>query len=118
MATRAVNTMSEGLTGMLSTLAQMKLAPDANPEFIGAIETALVGFLRGPQDQAQQSLAQLAQSQGGGAMGAGAMPQQQPGGAGAPAPPMPPGGGGGPTMGGGPAGDELRRLIQTMPPGQ
>ena len=102
MATRQNNTMQEGLHQLLSSLAQLKAAPDANLEFLSAIESSILDKLREPMQQAAQALAQAGGvlppgmgQQLGAAAGAGV---------GAPAPAMAPSG---------PAGnpDELRRLV-------
>jgi hypothetical protein len=102
--TRQNNTMSEGLHQLLSSLAQLKAAPDADLDYLSGIESTILQKLREPLQQAAQALAQA----GGvvppgmaGQMGAAAQ-----GGIGQ-SPPPPQGGGGG----GMPNPDELRRLV-------
>jgi len=58
MATRQNNTMQEGLHQLLSSLAQLKAAPDANLEFLASIESAILSKLREPMQQAAQAMAQ------------------------------------------------------------
>ena len=95
--------MVEGLHQLLSSLAQLKAAPDANLEFLSAIESSILAKLREPMQQAAEALAQaggavppgMAQ-QLGGAAGAGPGPGQGP-----PATPS----------AGMPNPDELRRLV-------
>ena len=99
--TRQNNTMVEGLHQLLSSLAQLKAAPDANLEFLSAIESSILAKLREPMQQAAQALAQA-----GGAVPPG-MAQQLGGAAGA-------GPGQGPPAtpsAGMPNPDELRRLV-------
>ena len=102
MATRQNNTMQEGLHQLLSSLAQLKAAPDANLEFLSGIESSILQKLREPMQQAAQAMAQaggvLPQGMGqqlGAAAGAGMgqPPQGQSPSAGMPNP------------------DELRRLV-------
>ncbi len=105
MATRQNNTMQEGLHQLLSSLAQLKAAPDANLEFLSAIESSILDKLREPMQQAAQALAQA-----GGVVPPG-MGQQlsQAAGAGVGAPAMAPAG---PSPSAGmPNPDELRRLV-------
>ena len=105
MATRQNNTMQEGLHQLLSSLAQLKAAPDANLEFLSAIESSILDKLREPMQQAAQALAQA-----GGVLPPG-MGQQlgAAAGAGVGAPPMAPSG---PAPSAGmPNPDELRRLV-------
>ena len=58
MATRQNNTMQEGLHQLLSSLAQLKAAPDANLEFLSSIEASILQKLREPMQQAAQAMAQ------------------------------------------------------------
>ncbi len=98
--TRQNNTMSEGLHQLLSSLAQLKAAPDADLEYLSSIESTILQKLRQPLQQAAQALAQA----GGvvppgmaGQLGAAAQ-----GGMGQPAPQQ---------AGSMPNPDELRRLV-------
>ena len=50
--------MQEGLQQLLSSIAQLKSAPDANLEFLSQIEGAILQKLREPMQQAAQALAQ------------------------------------------------------------
>ena len=49
--TRQTNTMEEKLRKLLPQIADMKLAEDADQEFIGGLETRLIGKLREPIDR-------------------------------------------------------------------
>ncbi|MCX8214053.1 MAG: hypothetical protein OTJ97_06040 [SAR202 cluster bacterium] len=102
MATRQNNTMQEGLHQLLSSLAQLKAAPDANLEFLSSIESSILQKLREPMQQAAQAMAQA-----GGVLPQG-MGQQlgAPGGAGMGQPPQ-----GQSPSAGMPNPDELRRLV-------
>jgi hypothetical protein len=100
--TRQNNTMSEGLHQLLSSLAQLKAAPDADLEYLSAIESAILQKLKEPLQQAAQALAQaggvvppgMAGQMGAAAQGGmGQSPPQQAQGGGMPNP------------------DELRRLV-------
>ena len=52
--TRQTNTFGEMLQKMLVDLAEMKLAPDADMQFIIDLETQVLGKLRNPIEQATQ----------------------------------------------------------------
>ena len=105
MATRQNNTMQEGLHQLLSSLAQLKAAPDANLEFLSAIESSILDKLREPMQQAAQALAQA----GGGVPPGMGQQLSQAAGAGVGAPAMAPAG---PSPSAGmPNPDELRRLV-------
>ena len=56
--TRQNNTMSEGLTQLLSAIAQLKAAPDADLQYLAQIESTILQKLREPLQQAAQALAQ------------------------------------------------------------
>jgi len=56
--TRQNNTMSEGLHQLLSSLAQLKAAPDADLAYLSSIEATVLQKLREPLQQAAQALAQ------------------------------------------------------------
>jgi hypothetical protein len=120
--------MAEMMQRMLGDLAQAKLLPDADLQFIIELETQIITKARQPLDAMQQ--AGVTQAGGGMGMGmqGGGMPQMQPPMPGPPPmPPMPPGampgGGQNPSMpppGGvpgvmsnpsAPSADELQRLL-------
>lgn len=80
--TRQTNTFVEGLQKILSDITDLKLAPDADMQFVYDLETQVIQKIRAPQDQLAAVQAQQA--------GQGGMPS---------APPMaPPGGGMDPSM--------------------
>tara|TARA_Y100001951_G_scaffold56128_1_gene44483 strand:+ start:1756 stop:2088 length:333 start_codon:yes stop_codon:yes gene_type:complete len=56
--TRQNNTMSEGLHQLLSSIAQLKAAPDADLQYLSSIESTILQKLREPLQQAAQALAQ------------------------------------------------------------
>jgi hypothetical protein len=56
--TRQNNTMSEGLHQLLSSIAQLKAAPDADLEFLSGVEASILQKLRQPMEQAAQAMAQ------------------------------------------------------------
>ena len=56
--TRQNNTMSEGLHQLLSSIAQLKAAPDADLAYLSSVESAILQKLREPLQQAAQALAQ------------------------------------------------------------
>lgn len=58
--TRLTNTQQEQLTKLLGQLSQLKLAEDADFDFIGDIETRIIGKLREPIDRAN-ALSEAAQ---------------------------------------------------------
>lgn len=113
--------MSEGLQKVLGDIAQLMAAPDADMQFLSALQQAIVMQIRnspGLQDPQQQQQMAMMQQQMGGAGGAGpGGPGGLPAGAGAAGPP----GGPGP-MGGGMPGltptapnmDEIRRMLQAQ----
>lgn len=119
--TRGTNTFVEGLQKLLGDLADLKVAPDADLDFIYQMETTVLQKIRAPQDQLAAVQAQQA---GQGGMPSAPMPTPgaglDPSMAGAGPPPdmamMGAGGSGGgapgqrmnPQM---PSGDELRRLL-------
>jgi|TARA_Y100000031_G_C7975572_1_gene272382 hypothetical protein len=97
--TRQNNTMSEGLHQLLSSIAQLKAAPDADLAYLSSVEATILQKLREPLQQAVQALAQ-----GGGVVPpgmAGQIGAAAQGGMGQPAPQ-------GRSM---PNPDELRRLV-------
>lgn len=55
MGTRGTNTQTEVLQGILGEIAQAKLAPDADIEWLLGIETQILQKLREPIDQAMQN---------------------------------------------------------------
>lgn len=110
MATRGANTQVEVLQQMLGDIAQCKMAPDADIEWLLGIETQILQKLREPVQNAMQSSGlsgmQPQSPQPDSGMGGG-----MPGGMGpAPASP-PPGVAGLRTSPGAPNPDELRRLL-------
>lgn len=84
--TRRTNTMQEGLMALLSDLAQMKAAPDADLDMLSTMESQILQAIKAPQQQAMMQLA----AAGGVVPGMGGGP--------------PPGMGGGPPGGGMPPG--------------
>lgn len=70
---RTTNTMSEGLMQVLSSLATLKAAPDANLDEISGLESTILQILKRPQ---QEALAQLAAA---GGVVPGGQPGAQPG---------------------------------------
>ncbi len=90
---------------LLSAIAQLKAAPDADLQYLSTVESQILEKLRAPM---REAAAKLAQAGGVVPPGAGAPPGGPPGpppggppGVGAPRPPVGQGGGG----------DELRRLV-------
>lgn len=55
LGTRENNTMAEGCRKILGILTDMKVLPDCDDQFVSAIESAVIGYLRNPtpQEQAQ-----------------------------------------------------------------
>jgi hypothetical protein len=126
MPTRTDNTFQEELTKLLTTIAGMKVLPDADLAWLANLETMVLSKLRAPIDSIQQQGLTSAPAPGGGAPGSSlgfngapspggmdggtnmppqAMPPQQPAGTGQ-------GVNGVPSMVGGNINpDELRRLI-------
>lgn len=102
------DTMADGLRKVLSQVAQLKLAPDANPDVLQAIEHIIVESMKQVAGQAAGGGGQPQPQMGGdmGGMGMGGMPPVDP-------TQISPGGGGGmaglavppPNM------DELRRVL-------
>lgn len=78
--------MAEGLQSMLNDLGGMKVAPDADLEFIIGLETAIIGKLREPLDAAAHQVPGMNPATMGGQSPGGGPPV--PGGG---APGMPPG---------------------------
>ena len=126
-ASGAIGSMADGLMAMLTSLAGMKVAPDADPELLAnlesmivtGIQTAEAGKLEGqmkamaPGGGGPAAGANLAGMLGGGGPGMGGPPAPMPG---PPMPPPMPGGGAGATnpmgrMGAAPNPDELRRIM-------
>jgi hypothetical protein len=54
MAVRENNTMAEGLTKLMKQIADMKIMPDSDLEFLSALETDIISYLRPPTDQQAQ----------------------------------------------------------------
>jgi hypothetical protein len=113
--TRSNNTMDEGLRGFLQQLALLKVAPDADLDFLSQVEMGIIERLKAPQVQAMQQFAAAGGVLPPGAMGpqAGGMPGMG-GPPPAPAGVSPPPGPGVPGLmnpGGPPPVDELRRLL-------
>lgn len=75
--TRQTNTMEEILRKQLGAFADLKLADDADFDFITDLETRVLGKLRGPIDQMQQQGLTAAPAQLAGGMG-GPPPQAAP----------------------------------------
>ena len=107
MAVRGTNTMQEALQRLLTDVAQMKTLADADLPWLVELESMVIGKIREPLDQMNQSGQLPPAGPGGGPMG-GAMPA--PGGS--------PGLSAGTPMGGGmnagaaaPNADELARLL-------
>lgn len=90
MPTRSANTMAEGLQGMLNDIGNMKVAPDADLEFLIGLETAIIQKLREPLDRAANQVPGLNPATQGG-MGMGGGPPVPGGGAPMPVGAMPPG---------------------------
>lgn len=116
MATRSTNTMQEALQGLLTSISEMKLMPDADLEWLIQIETIILQKAREPIERMQSQGLTAAMPPGGPQMGG--MPGGPPmGGPGMPPPgppPMPAGVGGGvPGMRSEPMTnpDELRRMF-------
>lgn len=57
MSDRQTNTMAEGLQKLLSDIAAMQAAPDADLDFLGQLQTVILTKIRAPFDQTQQSQA-------------------------------------------------------------
>lgn len=118
MASRSTNTQAEALQGLIKSVAEIKMMPDADLPFLIGLETMILQYLRKPLDDMAGQLP----PQGGGQMQTGIMGGQ-------PDPMMAMGAGGGAPGGmappmagaGGPAGigmrpaapnpDELRRML-------
>ena len=94
--TRQTNTFAEGLQKILQDIAILKVAPDADLNFIYNLESMIISQIRAPQDQLAQIQAQQAGQGGMPPMPQGA-PQQGP-------PPMDP--------------SMMQGAPQGMPPGQ
>lgn len=69
--TRQTNTTDEKLRKLLPQLAELKLADDVDPEFVGQLETAVITKIREPLDRAN-AMSQAAQQMGGGGAAGGA----------------------------------------------
>lgn len=130
-ASGAIGSMADGLMGMLTGIAGMKVAPDADPELLAnleslivtGIQTARAGELEGQMKAMAPGGSSAAGSNLAGMLGAGGGAGAGPpmGGPPMPPPPMPapppmPGGGAGATnpmgrMGAAPNPDELRRIM-------
>lgn len=111
--TRQNNTMQEGLMKLLTELASLKVAPDADMQFLTNLEMQLIDTIKRPQ---QEALARFAQAGGvlpGGGPAAGPMPGAGPMMGPGPGQPTPMGPGAAGLRNGGrvPPVDELRRLI-------
>jgi hypothetical protein len=112
--TRQTNTMNEQLRKMLSSFADLKLSEDADFDYIGKLETAVLAKLRQPIDSAAQQGLTAVQpgisQMGGGGM---AVPPPSPMMGGAPmgGPPMMGQGGLTPSPNMMPAADELRAML-------
>ncbi len=121
-----MNTMAEGLTSLITTIAQLKLTPDADVQFLNDLEAQIATKVR--EAQAAELAGQASQFAPAGPAGGGAdmLGSIMPGPGAAPIgsmgpPPMPgggmpmPGPGMGPMMGGAapapPNADELRRTL-------
>lgn len=120
-----MNTMAEGLTSLITTIAQLKLTPDADVQFLNDLEAQIATKVR--EAQAAELAGQASQFAPAGPAGGGAdmLGSIMPGPGAAPIgsmgpPPMPPMPGGGmpmpgPMMGGAapapPNADELRRTL-------
>lgn len=106
MATRATNTMTEGLQSLLGDVSSMKALPDADLAYLTELETFILKKLREPVDAMAGQL--------------GNPPPGLPGmGVPGPAPSLPPGVPGGPPGGipvgaGSPNPDELRRVLANV----
>lgn len=117
------DTMIEGLKTVITSLAQLKVLPDADPQFLAQIEGEIVDYVKNAGQQ-QINGAMGPPSQGGGmgqpgspgdaTMGMSAMGPSGMSGMGGMAQQIAPGGGAG--MSGlapqAPNGDELRRILQ------
>lgn len=57
MSDRQTNTMAEGLQKLLSDIAAMQAAPDADLDFLGQLQTVILTKIRAPFDQTQNSQA-------------------------------------------------------------
>lgn len=68
-STRGANTMAEELRGVLSQVAQMKAAPDADIAYLTNLETQILRYLRAPFEK-QRMEAQLGGPQAAGAQAA------------------------------------------------
>ncbi len=55
MATQQNNTMAEGLTKIVKDIAVMKMQPDADMEFLGALEGDIYAYLKPPVPQPAQA---------------------------------------------------------------
>lgn len=84
MAVGKINTMQEGMVGLLASISDMKIAPDADLQWLIELETKVLQKIREPMDQMSNQLP------GGGVTGEPAGPT--PGGM--PPPPSPMMGGG------------------------
>lgn len=104
---KAQTTMTEGLTTVLSDIAKLQAAPDADLDFLTSLQQAIVGKIRSMQPGGQQP-GQPGQPSPGGMGGPAGMVQ-----GGAMQGLSPTGGGQLPDMGGagGPNMDELRRAL-------
>jgi hypothetical protein len=117
-ASGAIGTMADGLMTMLTTIASMKVAPDADPELLANLESMIVtGIQTAEAGKLEGQMKAMAPGGGGPAAGANLMGMLG-GGGGPPAPPAPmpmPGGGAGATNPMGrmapPNPDELRRTL-------
>lgn len=104
------DSMAEGLKKLLPAISQLKVLPDADMQFLSALEMAVIGYLKQQAQKAAAGTAQAAAQAAGGAPSMGGGPQMGP-----PQPhAMAPGGAAGGGMGGltqPPNPDELRRVL-------